>query len=107
MPSIEVLARLEGQLCRLQPALCVNILAAICGYNPSNLDHARLPTYVNYTPSGTSVQNMAHWSQVRQGVCGCCICNDNGSQGQTTSGCYLCDTTAGTVAACWSRRHCP
>lgn len=67
MPSIEVLARLEGQLCRLQPALCVNILAAICGYNPSNLDQARLPTYVNYTPSGTSVQNMAHWSQaVRQ-----------------------------------------
>jgi hypothetical protein len=64
MPSIEVLSKLEGQLCKLQPALCVNILAAICGYNPSNLDQQRLPTYVNYTPSGTSVQNMAHWSQV-------------------------------------------
>jgi hypothetical protein len=68
MPSIEVLSKLEGQLCKLQPALCVNILAAICGYNPSNLDQQRLPTYVNYTPSGTSVQSMAHWSQVRPGV---------------------------------------
>lgn len=67
MPSSEVLSKLEGQLCRLQPALCVNLLAAICGYNPSNLDVARLPIYLNYTPSGTSVKNMAHWSQaVRQ-----------------------------------------
>ena len=41
------------------------MLAAICGYNPNNLDVTRLPIYVNYTPSGTSVQNMAHWAQVR------------------------------------------
>jgi lysosomal acid lipase/cholesteryl ester hydrolase/gastric triacylglycerol lipase len=72
MPSIEVLSKLEGQLCKLQPALCVNILAAICGYNPSNLDQQRLPAYVNYTPSGTSVQNMAHWSQVKKALA-CCL----------------------------------
>jgi len=60
---VEVLARLEGQLCQFRPELCVNMLAAICGYNPNNLDVTRLPIYVNYTPSGTSVQNMAHWAQ--------------------------------------------
>eukprot|EP00878_Enallax_costatus_P019936 GHUV01021051.1.p1 GENE.GHUV01021051.1~~GHUV01021051.1.p1 ORF type:complete len:378 (+),score=78.16 GHUV01021051.1:184-1317(+) len=64
LPSVEMLARLEGEFCKYQPAMCVNLLAAICGYNPSNLDERRLATYVNYTPSGTSVKNMAHWSQV-------------------------------------------
>lgn len=69
LPSVELLARLEGEFCKYQPAMCVNILAAICGYNPSNLDERRLATYVNYTPSGTSVKNMAHWSQVGSGLC--------------------------------------
>jgi len=69
LPSSEVMSKLEGQLCKFQPALCVNLLAAICGYNPSNLDITRLPVYLNYTPSGTSVKNMVHWSQVGV-VCG-------------------------------------
>jgi lysosomal acid lipase/cholesteryl ester hydrolase/gastric triacylglycerol lipase len=64
MPSIEILSRLEGSLCSLRPELCVSMLSAICGYNPDNLDPALLPAIVAYTPSGTSVQNMAHWSQV-------------------------------------------
>jgi hypothetical protein len=64
LPSSEVMSKLEGQLCKFQPALCVSLLAAICGYNPSNLDLTRLSVYLNYTPSGTSVKNMVHWSQV-------------------------------------------
>lgn len=68
LPSSEVMSKLEGQLCKFQPALCVNLLAAICGYNPNNLDTSRLPVYLNYTPSGTSVKNMAHWSQVVRGL---------------------------------------
>lgn len=64
LPSSALLSRLEGKLCQLQPALCVNMLSALCGYNPANLDPARLPLYLNYTPSGTSVKNMAHWAQV-------------------------------------------
>lgn len=47
--------------------MCVNILAMIAGYNPDNVDVNRLPIYLNYTPSGTSVANMAHWSQVGKG----------------------------------------
>lgn len=45
--------------------MCINILAMIAGYNLDNVDAARLPIYLNYTPSGTSVANMAHWCQVR------------------------------------------
>lgn len=64
MPSSEILSKLDGQMCSLEPKMCINLLAAICGYNPDNIDMNRLPTYMKYTPSGTSVQNMAHWSQV-------------------------------------------
>jgi hypothetical protein len=63
MPSSEILSKLEGQMCMVQPYLCVNLLSIICGYNPDNLDIERLPIYLNYTPSGTSVKNMAKWSQ--------------------------------------------
>jgi len=45
--------------------MCINILAMIAGYNIDNVDLQRLPIYLNYTPSGTSVTNMAHWCQVR------------------------------------------
>jgi lysosomal acid lipase/cholesteryl ester hydrolase/gastric triacylglycerol lipase len=65
MPSSEILSKLEGQMCKAQPYLCVNLLSIICGYNPDNLDIERLPIYLNFTPSGTSVKNMAKWAQVR------------------------------------------
>jgi lysosomal acid lipase/cholesteryl ester hydrolase/gastric triacylglycerol lipase len=65
MPSSEILSKLEGQMCKVQPYLCVNLLSIVCGYNPDNLDIERLPIYLNYTPSGTSVKNMAKWAQVR------------------------------------------
>lgn len=51
-------------MCKVQPYLCVNLLSIICGYNPDNIDPDRLPIYLNYTPSGTSVKNMAKWAQV-------------------------------------------
>lgn len=65
LPSQELVAMLEGHLCRVQPYLCVSFLAALCGYNADNLDNARLPLYLTFAPAGTSVQNMAHWAQVR------------------------------------------
>lgn len=56
---------IEAGLCSRQPALCLNLLTAIAGYNPGNLDAGRLPVYLAHTPAGTSVQNMVHWAQVR------------------------------------------
>jgi pimeloyl-ACP methyl ester carboxylesterase len=67
LPSDRVVALLEGGLCSMQPALCLNILSAIAGFSQDNVDPDRLPSYLKYTPAGTSVQNIAHWSQaVRQ-----------------------------------------
>lgn len=34
MPSSEILSKLEGQMCKSQPWLCVNLLSLLCGYNP-------------------------------------------------------------------------
>ena len=51
-------------MCKVQPYLCVNLLSIICGYNPDNINPDSLPIYLNYTPSGTSVKNMAKWAQV-------------------------------------------
>ncbi|GAX81580.1 hypothetical protein CEUSTIGMA_g9008.t1 [Chlamydomonas eustigma] len=69
LPSDKVVALLEGSLCYMQPALCLNILSAIAGFSQDNVDPDRLPSYLKYTPAGTSVQNIAHWSQaVRQAL---------------------------------------
>lgn len=63
LPSVELMSRWEGEMCGSQPHLCANILAAIAGYNEDNVDDSHLPLYLKYTPAGSSVQNMAHWSQ--------------------------------------------
>jgi len=70
-PSSELLRRLGGDLCLASPQMCVSALTAICGYSPDKGDPRRIPFYLNYTPSGTSVQNVAHWAQaVRRGRSG-------------------------------------
>lgn len=68
LPSQPIIQLLEGQLCYIDPRLCLNILAAINGFNTDNLDPKKIPTYIQYTPSGASVQNLAHWAQVWHGA---------------------------------------
>lgn len=63
LPSKRIVQLLEGQLCYLEPHLCLNILAAIAGFDGGHVNATKLPMYVQYTPAGTSVQNMAHWAQ--------------------------------------------
>ena len=38
LPSVEEWAHLAGGLCAYQPNQCANLLAAIAGYNPDNVD---------------------------------------------------------------------
>ncbi|GLC46564.1 hypothetical protein PLESTM_001890400 [Pleodorina starrii] len=67
-------ARLASSFCGRHPAPCTAYLELLCGTNPSppspaspyagNLDPALLPAIMTFLPSGTSVQNMAHWGQV-------------------------------------------
>ena len=63
LPTDLKTADLFGLFCTTAPQQCVSILTAICGFNPSNVDASRLPVYLAWAPSGTSVKNMAHWAQ--------------------------------------------
>lgn len=92
MPSSEILSKLEGQMCSAQPYLCVNLLSIICGYNPDNLNVDHLPTYLNFTPSGTSVKNMAKWAQVGEG-------RGSGGAGEVKESCSV-------AARAADSRHC-
>ncbi len=52
--------------CRALPSACFRYLYLLCGENPhGNVAPALLPTIMRFLPSGTSVHNMQHWSQVR------------------------------------------
>ena len=63
-PARKATADIFGQVCRASALACVSILTAICGFNEHNLNLTRLPVYVEYAPSGTSVKNMAAWAQL-------------------------------------------
>jgi len=52
------------EACRVTPLLCENILGYFMGSDPQNLNSSRLPFILTLEPGGTSVQNMAHWSQI-------------------------------------------
>eukprot|EP01119_Soliformovum_irregulare_P023743 TRINITY_DN8361_c0_g1_i1.p1 TRINITY_DN8361_c0_g1~~TRINITY_DN8361_c0_g1_i1.p1 ORF type:complete len:388 (-),score=73.08 TRINITY_DN8361_c0_g1_i1:45-1067(-) len=68
LPSAPIIDFLAGLFCEEEPLTCTNFIFLLCGSDPSNLNQTRLPLYVSYTPAGTSVRNMMHWSQmVRSG----------------------------------------
>ena len=53
--------------CRWAPRACAALLAFICGANPrGNLSPATMAALMWHAPVGTSVRNMALWSQVRR-----------------------------------------
>jgi len=67
LPARKSTADIFSEVCKTSPLTCVSVITAICGFNEHNLNLTRLPTYVSYAPSGTSVRNLAHWAQgVRQ-----------------------------------------
>ncbi|XP_004632173.3 lipase member J [Octodon degus] len=44
--------------------ICLHALFMMFGYDRENLNMSRLDIYFSHNPSGTSVQNMVHWSQL-------------------------------------------
>ena len=64
LPATKSTSDIFGQVCKASPLACLSIITAICGFNENNLNVTRLPTYVAYAPSGTSVKNIAHWAQL-------------------------------------------
>jgi pimeloyl-ACP methyl ester carboxylesterase len=68
LPSSTFLHEFGGVVCN-NPDLswaCADVIFILCGYDRSNLNNSRIPLYVDYTPAGTSVRNMAHWAQLVQ-----------------------------------------
>eukprot|EP01119_Soliformovum_irregulare_P019371 TRINITY_DN6114_c0_g1_i3.p1 TRINITY_DN6114_c0_g1~~TRINITY_DN6114_c0_g1_i3.p1 ORF type:complete len:364 (+),score=94.55 TRINITY_DN6114_c0_g1_i3:141-1232(+) len=64
LPNEKVIDELMGVVCQEEPILCLNSLFLLMGFNANNINTTRLPLYIDYTPAGTSVRNMAHWSQM-------------------------------------------
>lgn len=46
------------------PKVCADILAEVMDADPSVDNYDRYDVLVGHDPSGTSVQNMAHWKQI-------------------------------------------
>jgi len=68
LPSTDFLREFGGIVCN-NPDLawaCADVIFILCGYDKTNLNDTRIPLYVDYTPAGTSVRNMAHWAQMVQ-----------------------------------------
>lgn len=63
LPNRKSTADVFGEICQTVPLACISIITAICGFSTDNIDTRRLPQYVRYAPSGTSVRAMAHWAQ--------------------------------------------
>jgi len=63
LPSRKVNHDAWSRLCHLFLSACGDAIGMICGYSAENMNTTRLPLYLAYTPAGTSVKNMAHWSQ--------------------------------------------
>ncbi|KRY72611.1 Gastric triacylglycerol lipase [Trichinella pseudospiralis] len=67
MPSTRFMKWLGGKLCTGKTAfLCQNALFLFVGCDFLNFNMTRLPVYMAHTPSGTSVSNIMHFSQMIQ-----------------------------------------
>ncbi|KRY57618.1 Gastric triacylglycerol lipase [Trichinella britovi] len=67
MPSTRFMKWLGGKLCTGRTAfLCQNALFLFVGCDFLNFNMTRLPVYMAHTPSGTSVSNIMHFSQMIQ-----------------------------------------
>jgi len=64
LPSTALMEFLDATLCEIAPIACANVIFFLCGHDSKNLNDSRLPEYMDYTPAGTSVRNMMHWSQM-------------------------------------------
>jgi len=62
-PDSGLLKILLPATCRIDPSGCDNVLGLVMGWNTTDLNNTRLPVLMAHEPSGTSTQNIVHWSQ--------------------------------------------
>jgi len=63
-PDTTILKILLPTTCGFTPDACDNLLGLVMGWNTTDVNNTRLPVLVAHEPSGTSMQNMLHWSQL-------------------------------------------
>jgi len=62
-PDSGVLKVILPSVCGVTPAACENIMALVLGWDTTNLNNTRIPAILAHEPSGTSTQNIIHWTQ--------------------------------------------
>jgi len=62
-PDTALMQSLLPEVCKISADLCDNVIGLLCGWDTKNLNNSRLPVIMAHEPSGTSVQNIIHWSQ--------------------------------------------
>jgi pimeloyl-ACP methyl ester carboxylesterase len=62
-PDLDVLKVLLPSICSVTPTACDNIMGLVMGWDTTNLNNTRLPVILAHEPSGTSTQNILHWTQ--------------------------------------------
>jgi len=68
LPNTPVVDSIMSLLCELDSNLCSGVMCVIMGCNTQNWNNTRWPVYSHHDPAGTSVKNLAHYSQlVRSG----------------------------------------
>ncbi|EFA01613.1 Lipase 3-like Protein [Tribolium castaneum] len=66
LPSNEFMALVGDILCGdddITQILCSNVLFAICGFSPSEMNATILPALMGHTPAGASVMQIIHYGQ--------------------------------------------
>lgn len=62
-PDSAALKVILPAICGVDPNSCDNIMGLVMGWDTTNLNNTRLPQILAHEPSGTSTQNIIHWSQ--------------------------------------------
>jgi len=63
-PDTGILKILLPFVCTITPDLCDNVMGLIMGWNTTDVNNTRLPVIMAHEPSGTSMQNIMHWTQL-------------------------------------------
>ncbi|KAG9510356.1 Gastric triacylglycerol lipase [Fragariocoptes setiger] len=61
--AVKYLAPLVCSEKNIKKKICANLLFLTTGFDEDELDEDRVAAYLNHTPSGTSVKNVAHYGQ--------------------------------------------
>ncbi|KAJ3658405.1 hypothetical protein Zmor_010143 [Zophobas morio] len=66
-PSNEFLKKIADKYCKKDESiqnLCANVLFALCGYSPAEMNTTLIPVIFAHTPAGASVQQIMHYAQL-------------------------------------------